>query len=402
MTGCEGEKGITGSKGLKGRNGDPGTDPGSVLPANRHFALGVTNNSRNAVDGKKMLYLTFDSTVVATRDTIVATRISQPPLIDGVDGDEYEWGLNRSKPKLAFLNTDFGVVDPKIPEMTIRVAYDRDYIYMFLQWKEVKITIRDTSGKDVAAYLPLESNETDELYFSRNDKVTHPDKANFKWIRERKDTVVVLIQSVDSLGNPIVVTRNRVVTDTTYIWLPVGRADDRLAVFWGDDATSGWQDIAFREYFGLAGSGGTLPSDLFVDVWAWGAGLTRPVACADDWVLTGSGLRPDVGNAPYFSNWIYPDSIPRFQNRRDPNVRTAASLTAVTYPLWYYDIVGYSRKGWGGESQSACYLPGIITTIPSGSRADVYAMGKFDSGGGLWTLELRRARRTSSGDDLQF
>jgi hypothetical protein len=92
-------------------------------------------------------------------------------------------------------------------------------------------------------------------------------------------------------------------------------------------------------------------------------------------------------------------------NRRDPNLRTSqpGKQTTIIYPLWYFDAVGYSVFGWEkgtDRTPITCSLPGIITMIPSGSRADVYTAARFDNG--FWTVEMKRARRTHNGDDVQF
>jgi len=44
----------------------------------------------------------------------------------------------------------------------------------------------------------------------------------------------------------------------------------------------------------------------------------------------------------------------------------------------------------------------VYARLPSGSRADVRAIGRFDTATGTWTLELRRARRTGNRDDVAF
>lgn len=403
MAGCEGDSGVGGVKGVKGRKGDSGVDPQLAQPASRYFAVGVTNASKNAVDGKKKLYLTFDSTARATRDTMVANRVFQPPLIDGKDGDEFEWGTQKSKTKLSFLNPDSGIIDPKITDLTCRAAYDQDYIYMFFQWKEQKIAVRDSIGKEKVIYNTSPTEETDELFFSGLDSIA----GKPKWIRPKRDSVgdsCIWIPILDS-DPPDSTCRKNVIyqRDTVYIWLPSGKADDRLVVFWGDESASDWSawaDDAFRNYFEFSGSPAALPANAFIDIWVWGAATTKPVGSADDWMMTSMGLSPDAGRAPYILNWVFPDSVPRYQNRLDPNIRTNSTPSAVTYPLWYYNAVGYSFKNW--DKYRICFLPGIITTIPSDSRADVYAMADFDNTTFVWTLEMRRARNTNSGDDVQF
>ena len=46
-------------------------------------------------------------------------------------------------------------------------------------------------------------------------------------------------------------------------------------------------------------------------------------------------------------------------------------------------------------------FPGLFNRLPTGSRADVDVVSRWD-GVDTWTLELRRARWTGNGDDVQF
>ena len=199
--------------------------------------------------------------------------------------------------------------------------------------------------------------------------------------------------------------------DTTYLWRFKSGGEDRLVVFFPEGAATDWQDAAFKQFFGFTSNNPEMPSDFFVDVWAWGAARTMPVGVADDWSVNSAGAKPDLGQAPYIDNYISPDSIPRYMNRRDPNVRTSQTgkSAATIYPLWYFDAVPYSQFGWekGTDPTSPttpgridCYLPGIVTTVSSGSRADVYTAARFDNG--VWTVEMKRARKTHNGDDVQF
>ena len=177
--------------------------------------------------------------------------------------------------------------------------------------------------------------------------------------------------------------------------------EDRLVVFIPSSSATGWQDAAFKSFFGFSsGNPPGIPSDLLVDAWSWGAATTRPVGTADDWSVTASGKKPDVGQGPYFDNFVEPDSVPLYMNRRDPNLRTSegTKMSTPTYPLWFFEAVGFSWTGW--TQDWGCFVPGIVTTIPSESRADIYAAASFDNG--TWTVEIKRARKTHHGDDVQF
>lgn len=418
LVGCEGDTGLTGAKGSKGRQGTAGYDPNRLPPADRAFAFAATNATENAISGKRQLYLTFDSTAKATRDTVVAGKVSVPPLIDGLDGKEYEWGAQKSKMPLSFLNPDPDAVDRKLKNGIVRAAYDDDNIYLQFQWQEQSHKIR-IDGKDVEVASVGESKELSELTFTYTKDQTmkkvqmfscEPESARFG-----TDTSYALVRVTyhpkclyrdeDTCGcwelRPAVPA-----PDTSYLWAKrTGSGEDQLVVFFPDEALTGWQDVAFKQFFGFSTGSSAIPSNLFVDVWAWGAARTQPVSVADDWSISAAGAKADAGQAPYIDNYIASDSLPRYMNRRDPNLRTSETgkQSAVIYPLWYFDAVGYSRFGWEkgtDRTPITCSLPGIITMIPSGSRADVYAVARFDNG--FWTVEMKRARRTHNGDDVQF
>ncbi len=420
LVGCEGDTGLTGAKGSKGRQGTAGYDPNQLPPADRVFAFVVTNATENAIDGKKQVHLTFDSTAKATRDTVVASKVSVPPLIDGLDGEEYEWGAQKSKIALSFLDPDSAIVgarDSKLKSGVVRVAYDDDNIYFQFQWQEQPVKIGEVEVASVG-----ESKEPSMLNFKYKSGLAN------KWVKrfscEAKpdsawDTSYTFVRVT---YHPICVTPNQepcscydlrpdhtlpgyIAPDTSYLWVEKTGGEDRLVVFFPDEAAAGWQDVAFKQFFGFSTGSSDIPSNLFVDVWAWGAARTRPVSIADDWSISAAGAKPDGGQAPYMDNYIASDSLPRYMNRRDPNVRTSpgSKSTVAIYPLWYFDAVGYSRFGWEKGTDRTpinCYLPGIITMIPSGSRADVYTAARFDNG--FWTVEMKRARRTHNGDDVQF
>lgn len=401
MSGCEGDQGEPGKIGDPGDRGIPGTDPDLDRPQDRYFGVGVVNANDRAVSGNKRVFVTFDSTARATRDTVVAARAANPPLINGIDGEEVEWGEQKSRIRSSFLNTGVGLTDPEISEIVCRVAWDDYYIYSFFQWKERKVTVRvdhDSVTIDSTVYEVTTSDNPHELYMNASDDRPF-DTSFFQWVRVPVlglDTAFCFV-----IGNDTICEVDTTFGDTTLIWVDPSVGEDKLALFWGDTEVQEWSDLAFREFFGMSGAGGSLPNGLFVDAWIWGAGTSNPVSTADDWNLTSRGKAPDAGAASYILNHVLPDSVPLYQSFRDPNYKSQLNLQREIYPLWYFDVVGFSPAGW--DFERPVYLPGIISTIPSGSRADIYARATFDdSGGGVWTLEIRRARRTHSGDDVVF
>ncbi len=408
LSGCEGDKGEPGRVGDPGDRGIPGTDPDLDRPQDRYFGFGVVNENELAVAGNKRVFLTFDSTARASRDTVVAARVQIPPLINGIDGEEIEWGEQKSRVRTSLLNNTSGLTDPEIFEVVCRAAWDEYYIYTYFQWKERKVSVRTESG-DSTIYEVTTSDGPNELMMDAlssiieeiDSTVTPFDTTLFKWVRVPILAVETLVCFPDPITHEIVCFTDTTFGDTTLIWFDSKKGEDKFAVFWGDTDVANWSDLAFREFFSMPGAGGALPSDLFVDAWIWGAGTSNPVSTADDWSLTSRGKAPDVGAASFIFNLALPDSVPRFQFYRDPNYKSQLTLQREIYPLWYFDAVGFKPAGW--DLNRPVYLPGIVSTIPSGSRADIYARATFDdSGGGIWTLEIRRARKTNSGDDVVF
>lgn len=405
LAGCDGDEGPVGPKGIKGRKGDPGTDTEVGPPSSRHFAIGVTNSHRYAVNGDISVFVTFDSTVRANRDTVVAGYVTTPPLIDGNDGEEVEWGPQKSRLRLAALNTASGYKDNEIYEVACRAAWDENYIYTFFQWKERKVTVRVTGG-DSTVFDAGASDQPHQLYFDaqskRVDKIEGNDTTFFQWIRkevldvkEKCDTIILFPGQP-----PIIICRpDTLFGDTNFVWLQQPIDEDKLAMFWCDEEFDGWSQYAFQEFFGVPGNA-TGSNDALIDAWVWGSGTTNPVNTADDWYLIGSSFEPDAGAPPFIDNFVVPDSVPLYQSFRDPNYKSTANLLIQIYPFWYFDAVGYAYNGW--DIYRAVYVPGIVTTLPSDSRADVYARGVFDGGTGVWTVEMRRARHTYSGDDVKF
>ena len=408
LTGCEGDKGTPGRFGDRGNPGGPGTDPEIGKPLDRYFGVGVVNANKRAVNGDTRVLLTFDSTQRANPNLVVAARIYNPPLIDGLDGEEAEWGEQKTRIRLDFLNNIDNLTDPEIYQIDCRTAWDEYYIYQLFSWKEQNVSVR-VHATDSSIYEAKPSDTPQELFFDARrqivtdiDSITdpvHPDTTFFPWIR-------VPILEIDTLFcTPLPNGDTLCLIDTTFgdtslVWLAPPTAEDKLAVFWTANDEGNWSEIAFRELFDMSGSGGDIPAGTAVDAWIWGSATTSPSSTMDDWHLNQSGLAPDAGAAPYIDNYILPDSVPRYQSYRDPNLRTQASLTVGIYPLWYFDAVNYSVSGWDQNVQ--VYLTGIITTIPSDGRADIYSRATFDITEGKWIVEIRRARKTYDGDDVVF
>ena len=410
-SGCEGDRGVIGNKGLKGRQGRTGFDPEENFPSSKYFGISIFNGSYRAISSSNRIICVFDSTLHSTRDTVVANRVLNSPLIDGYDGGESEWGREKSRIPLSPLRLDSGssaIPDNHIREVTCRVAYDEDFIYLQLSWREANVHSQNDHGQDTLIAYSGRSSYYEEMYIdpSHPDVVAAPNPSprhsldtTFAYVRVRYRIRVDSICFPPPPAPPIICD---VITDTTreeyFVWRRNDVNEDKIAVCWcGDELANlqiGGEATLSTEPVNLSG----LTSTTAIDVWRWGACSTDPLGVADDWQVTGSRLSPDDGNCPYRFNWVYPDSTPMYMSRLDPNLDSDTTNRPHNSVLWYFDATEYSHNGWTRDYRS--YVPGMIVTVPSLSRADVLAKGEFDSD--IWVLEMKRARKTGNGDDLVF
>jgi hypothetical protein len=186
--------------------------------------------------------------------------------------------------------------------------------------------------------------------------------------------------------------------DVSYVWRTFRSVEDKAAVYWCLDDSPALSELPVRAFASATVACGEILGDSQVDIWRWGAATSEPLAIADDWSLIHGFMSPDDGDSPYIVNWQLPDSTPLYMHRLDPNRSTAKTAWNVGVPLWFFDAIPYRATGW--TEDCAAYISGIVTTMPSRSRVDVAACGRFTED--YWTLELKRARRTGNGDDIQF
>lgn len=408
LMGCDGEKGPRGRTGATGQSGEDGVDTELSTPGSKYLSICVSNASKYPMSGSNTVTVVFDSMVRAGMDTVKANYVATPPLLDGLDGGEGEWGKAVSKLRLSFHKPtgQSGARDPKIYEALCRAAYDEDFVYLLVQWREANVR-GSGSGGDSTFFFPGNSIDVNALFIN----LSKPDIVIKSGSRGPKvDTIFTNLRSrsyvrLDSFclppppADPIICEEvTVVVTDTFLVWKSTGSYEDFLVVTLSDEKVEKLSETVFQP----VAQESKLPSGFspgaMVDVWRWGATTTNPLNVADDWSLTDAGLTPDIGDPPFIDNWILPDSAPKYMHRLDPNLRTSFYFIPDMYPFWYYESEGYSPRGWTREN--AAYVPGIVTTIPSGSRRDVCAKGVFFQN--AWTVEMKRARRTGNGDDLKF
>jgi hypothetical protein len=409
--GCDGDDGIRGRPGQKGRKGDIGTDPDrEALPPPQYVTIGIVNGSMLAVVGSQPVYVTFDSSVHEGEDTVVARRLSIPPLLDGNDGGTDEWGTHRTVIPLQPLrigSEDTLPSDPRIRRVNCRVGFDDDFIYVLLHWVEATVTVLPQDGSGAMIVAAGESKDENTMYVD----IAHPvvrqhDEAGivktdtvFTNLRVRR---TIALDSVCFPPPPAIPIICDYYYDTTYetllVWKRLNFGEDKVALLWSA------LPFAADEYLpNLIYTADSMPLSHFsaaeeIDVWRWGAITSQPAGVADDWWLQGGMLSPDNGHTPFEPNWVAIDSTPRRMHVLDPNYATGTAPWNLCQPMWYYNSQSYSARGW--TRRVIATVPGVVCTVPSGSRADVYACGRFDTGN--WVVEFRRARKTGSSDDIQL
>jgi hypothetical protein len=177
--------------------------------------------------------------------------------------------------------------------------------------------------------------------------------------------------------------------DTTTPWTQTGNED---RAFWAFPIV----DVDFEANGGCvkACHGSVMYTDAgdVWDVWHWKAARTGPTFTADDkwWDNNNNtdGRHSDYGLSAYMEPNNAGD--PAFMHMTDPGASAA-------YPVWIWDMVPFDT---GAVWTNGDTVPGVISRLPTGSRGDVTAVANWDTD--TWTLEIKRARNTGNGDDLQF
>ncbi len=411
LSGCDGDTGLTGRQGDKGEKGEDGIDPEtSMLPAPRYVMIGVVNGDLNAVVATAPVYVTFDTSARVGSDTIVANRVTVPPLLDGKDGGVQEWGSHKSVLRLTprLLDSNSGqILDPRIYKITCRVAYDDEYLYTFLEWREATVVGSERPGTPTEIMAAAVNVQHHTLYID----ISHPEvTAHTSTGKTTVDTIFtnlrihprIILDSVCFPPPPLPPVICDYDYDTTYetllVWRTLSGGEDRAAICWSTEESDAFDRFAECVIAPDSLALTDVATDGLCDLWRWGAATSEPVSTADDWSICSGRAAPDDGQAPFQTNWSLPDSIPRFMNRLDPNHITSRNSWDCNSPLWYYDAVHYTPEGW--TRWSIVYVPGIVVTVPSRSRADVMVCSLFDID--CWVVEFKRARKTGNGDDLQF
>ncbi len=126
------------------------------------------------------------------------------------------------------------------------------------------------------------------------------------------------------------------------------------------------------------------------DFWHWKATRTNPVSYSDDQYGDSTGRSSDDGSGAYSDNGDV--QTPDYQAPNDPGADA---------PFLYLNVPGkpkaapYSPNGWNNGDELAAY----VNKVPTGSRGDIQAKGKYNDATNTWTVEFKRALNTGNADD---
>jgi len=357
---CSGEVGDTGATGAEGEAGPSGTngDDGTPGTAGGDGADGATGadgaDGVNGVDARVADPAdTFMSFAVTNNSGGTHRGVNVVTLDfdgDAPDGSTVVCTRPAAPPRLdgvdgtdewgaleSDLTFDVGSGNNGIAGATLRCLYDDEYIYFFAQWTE---TTGDgaTIGKSAA-----------------RKTYTYDGAA---WTRTANE-------------------------DRAFFAFPID-----------DDGFAAGGCVS-------ACHGGTMaaPTDKVWDVWHWKAARNGPAFTADDkWWDDGTyagtpnnGRNSDYGMSSYWEPGA--SDMPAYMP-----ATAMPGGGALAGPVWVWDAVPFDGAlAWAADDG----FPGLYNRLPTGSRADVAAVARWDDID-TWTLEMRRARWTGNGDDVQF
>jgi len=285
------------------------------------------------------------------------------PVLDGDAKDEI-WGLTEPY-EIETTANDNGFA----PTITLKALYDNYYLFILATWEDSTEDFR----KDMW-FLGSPVNG-DTTFADRREEYT------WHQISERFNGYVGTIDK-------ILVDTTTVPPDTQYVYqfeqVDISGGEDAFAIMWNVNSTN------FINCTNLChGENMSTDTDEKADLWYWAAARTNPKKYADDMSLTDAGFEADKGDPVFKPNGS--EDEPEFANVLDPgsNRSFLYDSTATKY---------YGTLEWRGGNR----IPGYVLGWPSGSRADIRAVGKYQSG--TWTIEIRRRLDTmvEDGSDIIF
>lgn len=339
MIGCTGDDGPDGPPGFTGPNGPPGLNLAVSPVATQTFGILIANSSAADLVGAAKVTLTSDSNSTPGSDRVVARRLEQAPVIDGVDGGASEWGIAAAS--TIALDSLFGKYNG-INSALVRAAYDRQYFYMQVKWTEV----------------------------AHDSFAPSKDVQKGMWSYDSARTA--------ALSN----------------WERTG-GEDMLCLGWQLTTITGWSTDGIKAIFDGSAFRTSVSGEM-ADLWVWQSTETNYSGFLGDKIVrysdAGDASQFDAGTLPAFALDNPPIIV---SNKPYPTyMKSGSPRTGTSYPLNSFEFAKFdARIKWRNKAT----IPGYISFIPSGSTADVQSIAIYDNG--TWTVELRRLRQTGNGDD---
>lgn len=171
-------------------------------------------------------------------------------------------------------------------------------------------------------------------------------------------------------------------------WVSSG-GEDKLYLAWEMTSIAGWDADGISAIFDGAnfktGNDGGRS-----DLWIWQSTESYYAHIVTDNIVhfaDDNGLLADLGAPAVLAN----DAVsghPRYMKSNSPRLGSV-------YPLLGFEYAAFAAgNGWIGGAT----IPGYITMVPAGSKADIQGVASFFSD--TWIVELRRLRNTGYADDL--
>ena len=335
---CEGDQGPQGPAGDPGDPGDPGKDLSTAPPNDMYFSVGVFNQ----YDGTEMNYRSKDFVKITFDTTIVADDTTVVALY-----------LDRA-PQLDGLDGDvdeWGIND-EIFESRIQLT-DIAGTNTFTP----QLTFRCAYDEDFVYFFMYWEE------FSNNFDVG--ESRNFEeWVFEGfgEDAAFEPTGSEDRVMLMFVTEPGFVPAEGDVLM------------------NGGLENAAFSSAYRI-------------DVWDWRASLTDLVGFADDCYMIYDGssisdLMGDVGGAAFMKN--IDGDVPAWMYYNDPGANG-------DYPFYFRLAQPFVDEGNFSRTNT---IPGYMALIPYGDRGNISVGSSFATR--YWTVEMKRARNTGSGNDVQF
>jgi hypothetical protein len=355
-------------------------------------AILVKPRSTSHGGGVVLALSTRDSALIATwigaqpnvgASTLTAVRTDFAPTVDGLG--EALW--TQAAPLTASIGGGWAAAR----EVAVRALYDENYLYLYLRWHDREASYRrqpwvkqadgtwtvaaakprPTDGTDWAAYMAARGGAN---FNSEAPEYMYEDKVAIAWNTYGPTTVPGFEQAGCAAA----------CHDPTKGGSP------------GTTYNLTRQDLGAKKYL-------TVPGQI-LDLWHWKMVRHNMNSKMDDqyvryWVpvndatAADGGRASDAGAAGYRSN-------PALNGR--PMYRSASKgLLPPIYSWAEGDTVRMTDADVAAFPVGTA-VANMITSMPTGTRADVDARGVYDAVARVWTMEIRRRLVTGDDKDVQF